>query len=194
MIALIMVVGSITMTYASQTSFFGEDCSVFNSTFNIRACNDLNDLNDRVIELESGATTKQMEISFGPGGDAYCNEIIFAAQMELKPFGGSVIFHEDPDNPTDFTIEKSEFVNQNFLRISADSTFVEIDESGSFEIRGFIDSVNNQNPEADVCLTLPSDFVMTGTCNAIDELVEFTSNTNPGLLLNFTNSQTVCVP
>lgn len=53
--ALIAIVGSVSMTYASQTSFFGEDCNVLTQTFNIRACNDLNDLNDRVIELESTA-------------------------------------------------------------------------------------------------------------------------------------------
>jgi len=46
---------SIPMAITS-TTFFGEDCTAFNHEFNIKACNDLNNLNDRVMILEGNVT------------------------------------------------------------------------------------------------------------------------------------------
>ncbi len=49
-----MIVGVIGTAYAAATSYFGEDCSTYNQDrVSGKACNDLNNLNDRVIVLEN---------------------------------------------------------------------------------------------------------------------------------------------
>ncbi len=52
-LTLVMAVGVIGTTYA-VTSFVGDDCSKYEQDrMNGKACNDINDLNDRVTALES---------------------------------------------------------------------------------------------------------------------------------------------
>ena len=53
MLLLVMAVGAISMTYAA-TTFFGDDCSINEPERVIdKICNDLNNLNDRVVSMNS---------------------------------------------------------------------------------------------------------------------------------------------